>query len=248
MEDLQLLQKLGMTRSESKIYMTLLRHGPLTAGKIVTLSKQHISVTYAALRRLVEKGHITRTKKGRFDAYFATEPEILLEKTKELEQSLKEKMPNWRKMMEMSESQLSVEVFEGVEGMRSMFNQMMKDAKKGDEYRVFTLGKENAEAIRDLFGEIGYKRNRKGIHTRAITNKEYGSTWDEVEDSKYLKSLNLRLVSFDFPQGVVIFKDTVTLFSWGKIPKAIHIKDTTLFKEYEKFFDKLYEKGEPYIR
>lgn len=246
MEELDLLQEIGLTKAEAKIYMTLLRHGPLNAGRIVVLSHQHISVTYAAIQRLLEKGYITYIKKGKFNEYFATDPEILIDKIKETVRNVEAVLPKWKSYAKMIEENISVEIFEGMKGVTSMYNQMLRHGKKGEAYRIFTLGKENKEAVATFFKKIGDKRVKLGIKTKAITNKNYVYTWDVVKDIEYLKSLNLRLVSFDFPQGVVIYKNYIIFFSWGKIPKAIQIKDEKLAKEYVKFFDKLYATGEPY--
>jgi hypothetical protein len=55
-------------------------------------------------------------------------------------------------------------------------------------------------------------------------------------------------VSFDFPQGIAIIKDNVIFFSWSETeePKGIHIRNSKLASQYAAFFDRLYEKGEPY--
>lgn len=247
MEDLNLLEEVGLTKSEAKIYMTLIRYGPLTAGRIVTLSKQHISVTYAALQRLAEKGYVSHIRKGKFEEYSVMDPEVFLDKLKETIQSLEPRISAWRKYTESAKDRTTVEVFEGIKGLTNMVNQTLKTAKKGDYWRSFTLGEENKlPDVLPFFKKVNEKRIRLGLKTRLVCNKAYKDAMYSFGDSHHLSTSNLRFVDFEFPQGVIIFQDNIIFFSWMREPKAIHIKDKKISEQYAKFFDKLYATGEPY--
>ncbi len=245
MEDLDTLMEAGLTKAEAKIYLTLLKNGPLTAGKIVTLSHQHISVTYAALQRLVEKGYVSYIKKGRFSEYFIADPEIFLEKMKSIAQSLEEKLPVWKEYLKLAKNIATAEVFDGVKAISNIFFQILKNGKKGEVYRIFSFGKEIFyPGFLPIFKRNYAMRKRIGIKTIAISNKSHKEFWDKVEDRAYVNHYNLKLVNFNFPQGIVIFQDNVILFSFTtKEPKVIHIKDAGIADEYKKFFDNLYAKG-----
>lgn len=247
MEDVETLMEFGMSKSEAKIYITLLKHGPLTSGKIVTLSRQHISVSYYALHRLLEKGFVTYTKKGRFYEYFVTNPDVFLDKLKSMTENLEAKMPVWKRYAKLAEGKVSVEIFEGIKGLQNLFNQTLKTARKGDSYRVFTLGNEfENEELVSFFKKIVNARTRLGVKTLVICDKAYKNIFHKIKDPDYISKINLRFVSFKFPQGVIIFQDNIIFLSWIKDPKAVHIKYARLAEQYAKFFDELYERGEPY--
>src|SRR3989344_7899 len=75
----QALQKIGLTDSEIKVYLTLLKTGPVTTGVITKETKLHKSRVYECLNRLIEKGLVGFVVKD-FAKYFsATHPERLLD-------------------------------------------------------------------------------------------------------------------------------------------------------------------------
>lgn len=247
MEDLDLLMEMGLTKAEAKIYLTILKNGPLTAGKIVTLSRQHISVTYAALQRLVEKGYVSYVRKGKFDEYSILNPKIFEIRTKELMERLETRLKAWKDYIVKSKHQTTVEVVEGMKGLANVINGMLKDTKKGDKWRSFTLGKENENPeVLSFFKKINEKRLRLGVNARAICNSAYKDIVYKLGDPHHLKTAHLRFVAFEFPQGIITFQDNVLFVLWSKDPIIIHIKDSRLADEYGKFFDKLYQTGEPY--
>ncbi len=53
------LQKLGFTPNEAKIYLVLLKYGPLQAKEISKKTQINRRTTYGALERLLEKGYIS---------------------------------------------------------------------------------------------------------------------------------------------------------------------------------------------
>lgn len=247
MEDLDLLMELGLTKAEAKIYMTLLKYGPLTAGKIVTLSRQHISVTYAALQRLVEKGYVSYIRKGKFNEYSILNPEIFDRRMKELTGRLEPRLKAWKEYLASTKYQTKVQVFEGMKGLANIINQMLKTAKRDDKWRSFTLGKENENPeVLAFFKKINETRLRLGVNARAICNSSYKDVVSKIGDPHHLKTAHLRFVAFEFPQGIITFQDNVLFVFWSKDPIIIHIKDSRLADEYGKFFDKLYATGEPY--
>ena len=60
MEDrLEILEEIGLSKNEAKIYLTLLDLGSATASKIADTSKMHRTTVYDALDRLVQKGIVS---------------------------------------------------------------------------------------------------------------------------------------------------------------------------------------------
>jgi len=249
MNDTELLREFGLSESEAKIYSTLMRHGPMTSGKIVTLSKQHVSVTYYSVQRLVEKGLVTHVKKGRLYEYSAVSPEVFLTRIEEMRKEFQERMPVWNRMSELNRDRTDVEVFDGFKGITNMYNQMFKDAKRGEEYRIFSVGEEYSDPeIVGFISRLNRKQEQIGLRTKMVCSTSHRDVYGKVDDPKYVKTienLNLRFVDFEFPQGVVIFRGSVAFISFED-PQAILITSEKISRQYKKFFDNLYRKGDPY--
>jgi len=76
--DSSVLENLGLTRAEIKVFVTLLELGSSTAGKIVEKSGLQNAVVHRAFHSLTEKGLITYVFEGRIKHYQPIEPKLLL--------------------------------------------------------------------------------------------------------------------------------------------------------------------------
>ena len=90
MEELQ-LEKLGLTKTEAKVYLSLLKLGSTKTGLLVRKTNLHRATVYDVLKRLIEKGLVSYIIKGKIKYFQVTEPEYFLDKIKEKENKLKEK-------------------------------------------------------------------------------------------------------------------------------------------------------------
>ncbi|MFQ5621311.1 MAG: helix-turn-helix domain-containing protein [Candidatus Nanoarchaeia archaeon] len=72
------LEHLGLTPGESKVYLALLQLGPSSAGPIIEKSGLQNSVVHLCLNTLKDKGLISYVRKGRARIYQAADPENFL--------------------------------------------------------------------------------------------------------------------------------------------------------------------------
>src|SRR3989339_1914995 len=92
--DTSILEDIGLTGAEIKVFMTLLELGSSSAGKVVEKSGLQNAVVHRAFHSLAEKGLVTYVFNGRIKEYQAIEPKLLIdfieEKKKKLEKILPE--------------------------------------------------------------------------------------------------------------------------------------------------------------
>ena len=77
--DTEILEDLGLTPTEIKIYISLLELGVSSAGKILEKSKLPNSTVHRDLNSLIEKGLISFILEGKRKIYKATNPENFFE-------------------------------------------------------------------------------------------------------------------------------------------------------------------------
>ena len=65
----KVLEDLGLTKSEIKVYLSLLSLGPSSAGAILQKAKIQNSVLHFSLNNLIEKGLVSYIKKGIYFNY-----------------------------------------------------------------------------------------------------------------------------------------------------------------------------------
>ena len=77
--DTSILEDIGLTNAEIKVYMALLELGSSSAGPIIEKSKLQSSVVHMTLNKLLDKGFISFTKAGQRRLYQATNPKHIIE-------------------------------------------------------------------------------------------------------------------------------------------------------------------------
>src|SRR3989338_5382046 len=84
---------LGLTKLESKVYLTLLDLGPSLAGLITRKSGIHRRSVYDALERLIQKGLIGYIVKNNRKYFEASNPERLVDLLREKEATVQHLLP-----------------------------------------------------------------------------------------------------------------------------------------------------------
>ncbi|EKD76146.1 MAG: hypothetical protein ACD_43C00212G0001, partial [uncultured bacterium] len=94
----ELLQEIGLSPNEAKIYETLLNIGETGVGDIATKANIHRRNVYDALQRLVQKGLVFTTFQKNENRYSAVDPNKLMELVREKQVHLAEVLPELQKM------------------------------------------------------------------------------------------------------------------------------------------------------
>ena len=89
----QLLQKLGFSQNESKIYLAALESGQASAQDIAAKAGIKRTTGYSVLSYLVNRGVIAKTKIKGKTRFLAEPPERLLTLIKEIETGIKQALP-----------------------------------------------------------------------------------------------------------------------------------------------------------
>jgi HTH-type transcriptional regulator, sugar sensing transcriptional regulator len=173
--DLQ-LEQIGLTKSETKVYLSLLKIGASSTGPIIKASKTANSKVYEVLDKLIDKGLVSYYSKGGVNYYKASSPNRILdyleEKKKEIEKQEK-KVSSVLPMLlqlekEKSEFHESL-IYSGPRGIKTAFLNLVDELDKGDEVHimgVYDFGDRFFPLAR-FFQKI---RSQKGIKAKFLIN------------------------------------------------------------------------------
>jgi sugar-specific transcriptional regulator TrmB len=214
------LEKLGLTRAEIKVYLTLLGLGNATAGPVISETGLQNSVVHLTLHRLVEKGYASFITEGKTKHYQAADPRNMLKFIDENRKAIEAIVPELMLRQKGKERQ-EAEVFSGFRGLKSMLYEAIEDAKSGDEYLFFSLYAENTEGVEEVFNfyrEFEKERARRGIVVRGIAPASLKSKF-KGRDLK-----NIAFVDFPIPTNISVINDKVIMTPLGdkKISFLIH--------------------------
>ena len=115
--DKDCLEEFGLSKNESKVYMSLIELGSASAGQIAEKSKVHRTNVYDSIERLIKKGLVGYVMQGKNKYFQATDPQNLMNLLKEKEDKLKDLMPSLLINRELS-NRTEVNVTEGIQAAR----------------------------------------------------------------------------------------------------------------------------------
>ncbi len=128
--DIEPLLSLGLTKTEAKIYIDLLELGPSLVGTLSKKTGFHRRSLYDALERLINKGLVSYITTNNRKYFEAADPSTLLELQKEQEHRIKDLLPELNLKKQMSKDDNDTTFFRGVQGLKSVFNDQLKERKE----------------------------------------------------------------------------------------------------------------------
>jgi len=242
--DTKILEEIGFTKGEIRVYFALLELGNITTGPIILKSKIARSKVYEILERLKEKGLVTEVIKSNVRYFQAASPERILDyiKNKEMvikkeEESFKKVLPELILKQKFVEEKQEVKVYVGFEGFKTFYNEILDKMTKEDEYLAMTFSDASLDnkSIVNVFRDFHKKRAEKGAKAKILCHVDDELTQKNMNYSK-TKGYEFRITDKILPAGIAIVKDTVATFNWGKTPRTFAIICKENADQYRKFF------------
>ena len=194
MEVEPLLEEMGLSKNEIKIYLILLKLGLTTTGAIIKQTGIHNSKVYDGLERLANKGLVTHVIVANTKHFRAVNPERLLdflEDKKKLienqEKNIHKFLPQLKAMQELGVDETEAEIFKGWKGMETVFNEGIKAMDKGDVWYVLgAYAGEDVERTDQLITKIIKKCEKKKMKWKIIYNESARRTFKyEQNNNKF---------------------------------------------------------------
>lgn len=250
--DVSVLEKMGLSKAEVKVYLTLLSLGPSPSNKIVRETDLRKSTVYDSIRRLQEKGLVSYVIKDSKKYFEATEPSRLVEfvhdKKRELdeyEEGIKDLVSSIEKSYGPPRPEAEAHILSGVEGFKTMNRDIIKHADGellllGAIIRVFKV-------MPAFFESWNNTRIRDGIRLRILLKRS-------VEDNRKLLKRNLvgnfeaRVLpkEIENPAVINIYGDRTVNVLWkGDYPLCFMMINKEMAEAYKQYFNYLWGKSRP---
>jgi len=231
-----ILVDIGLSRSEAKIYLALLRDGVSTVTKISDATKLHRANIYDALKKLVSRGLATYMQKEGVSLYEAVEPNALMNILKEKEQQLSSILPQLELSRKLSAQKGEAYVVEGLSGL---FNAMYHFLSYVDTIRVYGIPKSVPEIVRTKIPHFHKERLTKGIKMLHIYNH------DATERMRTLNKMPLTEAkflpeSFDSQVSTWVCGEEIMITLWQKPIVCIVVKNKQVAESYKHYFSLLW--------
>ena len=212
----KILEKIGLSKNESEIYLALLDLGPSSISKISEKTAIHRPLIYKALPDLLEKKLISQTQKGKSVMYIAEPPNRLESIFDDLKYQFFESLPDLEDTYAANNKKPRVRFLEGKDGTKRVFDDVVRTLKKGDTFYRYTSNK-NGQEKKDRHVPRSYWtiRDSKKLERKVITNAQ---TAEKKEDKleRYVKTISgIEDMKFDYNVTQIIYGDRVAFIDYN---------------------------------
>ncbi len=231
----EVLEEMGLTPAEAKIYIILLEQGASLAGIISRNTGIHRRSVYDAIERLIQKGLVSYIKSNNRKYFEAVSPERLIEILHKREEDIKEILPELKKLQQMAEGKNETLFFRGKAAMKTAFDQL-DNAKEVCIWGATTAAD---DILQYYFSHFDKQRVKKKIKTKIIFN-------ESDRNHPYIKNIPLAEIRFvpkeiSSKTAVNIYGRNICIVAWRPDPVAILIREDNIGEGFRNYFDFMWQ-------
>lgn len=231
-EVIKALQKIGLTRNESLVYLTLLKQGESKAGFISKKSAINRTTTYDALKSLLDKGLVSYVIKANRKWFRVVNPERLIEIVREEEEEAKKVLPFLKSFYRKPQPDSNVRLFYGYQGIKSVFMDILRNAIIN---RVMDSEGQFVDRMPGFASYFVKKLEERNIKVKHI-----------VREGRDIKPSKTTIVKFidkktKSEAAVNIYSDKIAIIIWSDPPEAVVIQNKSVADSFRYYFDKVWK-------
>jgi len=231
------LEEIGLSKNESKVYLAVLDLGLSSATKISEKSKLHRANVYDTLRKLSEKGFVSQISKENTTFYETTDPKFLHRLMKEKENQLAKIMPQLILRKQMTSSKSEAHIIQGVSGFMNLLYEILDYQS---DILAYGIPKVAPEILKRQIGHYHVERLKRKIKMYHIYN------FKAMDRINYLNTMDLTYAkflpqTFDSEASTTVCGEQVLITHWVKPVVTVQIIDKAIADSYRKYFNILWK-------
>ena len=238
----EILEKLGLSKNEARVYLALLKLGSASVTDIAKSSGVHRVNTYDALERLMERGLVSAVVKINKKYFEAADPDRILDILKEKETIIEETkkiLPELELDYKSAAKRQEVHHFKGREGLKSIFEDITTTLGKGDEWLVFGSAGKGAIILPNYLDNWEKRRAKAGIKLKMLFNdtQQGRARLNELSKLK-LTEVGLLPKGLTSPADIYIYKNKISINLWSEdMPLSILVENKEIADSFRSFFN-----------
>lgn len=239
----KLLQEVGLTEGETKVYFALARLGLTKTGPLSKEAQVSSSKVYKILDRLEKKGLVGHILKGEIKHFKVLNPNAILTYIEEKEKSLEKKkkeiekiIPSINKELEKSKEASEATLFEGFKAIKNFYLNILEELKSNEEY--FVIGATYGivyEETKDFFENFHLQRAKKKIKVKMLANfdvkEKLVKSTGKFSELKFLPSYLISSMT------ILFYKKKSFIFFLTENPVGFLIENKEITKGFKTYFD-----------
>ncbi len=239
---LDVLSDNGLNEKEAKVYVTNLQLGMAPVSTIARHMRENRVTVYSILKNLISKGIAKSSTKKNTTYYSVIDPEQLAGKASEKAQRMQEIVPQLMAMATKVDAPVKTQFFEGLEGLKTIYTQIITEGDKtmepGEPFLSFTgAGSIDPNLLQYLEKEFIPRRLTFPRKTLAILSGN-DSSYGQYTHKKH-ENIIIEDPVFDLANEIVVYgKDQVAILMYSSAEMAaLVIQSQTLHNALKSVFN-----------
>lgn len=228
--DTKILEDIGLTRLEAKVYLVMIDLGASLAGKISAVANLHRRTVYDILERLVEKGLARYIKKNNRKWYEPVEPGKLMALVTDKQSRLKEMIPDLEAKYSFVKEKQETVFLKGKAALKGLFS----DQLESKEILVLGASAEADKVVKYFFPHYDKERIKRKISMKILMNHDFVHKIPSSQAKKLPKA-------FSSDVAINIWDHKVAIILWKSEPMAIMIKNKDYAEGFRKYFELIWQ-------
>lgn len=238
------LLEYGFDEKEIKVYLSILKHGKVTAHEISKYTGILRQTCYDTINKLQERGLASQVIENKKTYFFVENPESLIKGLKQKEKNIQDILPELTSLANISNSNTLARQYRGLSGIKLIYEDFL-EAKT----LIKTIQPEIPEKIlKEYFVEnFSVKRIDKKIPI-FILKEEIETEFQESinTDKKKFREVRLSRELNKIKTHIVIYDNKIAFLNYDSEPSGVIIEDESMKQSQENFFDIIWKKAKEY--
>lgn len=240
----KVLEELGLSDKEARVYLTLLEIGASPVQKIAQKAGVNRATTYVNLEVLMKLGLVSTVERGVKTFYSAESPEQLKSLISKQESELERKKNELNEVIdELNLSFASaggrpiVRFFEGANSTHIIESEILNKTKSGTTGYSFVAQDSLMNTIPKY--ESGYlnKRVKKKILLKTIYTNKKGPIPNATSKTNFREAYYLKKEELPCDTSIAVYGENIAFYTLSKKPVGVIIESEELAKTLAKIFD-----------
>ena len=244
----QLLEEIGLTKGEIKVYLTLLKLGETTTGKIIEEAQISSGKIYEILEKLIKKGLAGYTLKEKTKYFGAASPNRILDYLHEKEKSIKEKeqelleeLPTLLSIEKAAKKEYETNLFKGFKGIQTAIFEALEDLSEKDKVLAMGIVSHKKEQYNLLWQRWHKERINKKIICNAIFSDKNTNYYKAFMKMKFTEVNVLKRIT---PSAIDVMGKRVLIFTYVEEASCLSIKNPEIAQSFKTFFETMWKIAE----
>ncbi len=241
MEDIEKqLASFGLNQKEIKVYLACLQLGTDAVFNIAARAEVKRATTYLVLKSLEKKGLVTTRATSKSVVFSATSPQNLVLQLEYRKRELEDAIPSLMALYNTQPAKPSIQVFEGLEGMKQIYQEVIESLRDGDEVVFFGRVDHLKDSSSLIKSWLIQAKLAKGNIRELINDDEfhagYKSLVEENGNPRHVIKV-LPKTAKVFLNDNAVFKDKLVIFSTQKTFYVTVIENADIASTYKTMFE-----------